>query len=276
MLYSGLVSFPILGLKKARYLFLLHLDSPANDNRDVILVHEPGVAVCPFVGWIYEPDLDRTVSLRILILPWKRLTYIIQTIQRREQLIQLQHGQIPAHADATASTEREVRHVLHAPRSGIEGLLALILSLQPAVRVEDICIVTENFLIAIRDGRVDAHFRARGDIPAIRNCEPAFRDDALEDHRDARVDTHSFAHDSIQIWQSIDIPPLGGNGELSAVELVDEFLVRTSIFGQVVHDGAHRGGGGVPAGEDVEHQPVDDLVVVDQVWVCSLELDIFV
>ena len=47
-------------------------------------------------------------------------------------------------------------------------------------------------------------------------------------------------------------------------------------MGQIVQDGTHGGGAGIAASEDVQHQPVYDLLVVNHVGVGLLELHVFV
>lgn len=194
--------------------------------------------------------------------------------ERRTNLVQLEHGEVPAGADARTITKGQIRRVpfLHA---NMECLIIFARLLQPTLRAEGIRVLAKDALVAANNPRVKANSGTGRNKRAIRERDAAGGDVALKKHGSSRVDTESFANASFKIGElaSTGIGDRLGAVKTSGLDLLGHSVVDGTILEHVVEDSAEGDGSSVGTREQVNKHITDDLVVINEVRMSLLGVD---
>jgi hypothetical protein len=129
----------------------------------------------------------------------KTFTHVKQTVKRRDQLLNLQHSQIPTHAHTATTTKDKVNGILHASRTSLKFLGALILALKPAVRIGVIRIIPKDTRVPVSHEGIAANLSTSGNLPSIGQRETILGGYTLNDHSDTGAHAYRLADNYIQI-----------------------------------------------------------------------------
>lgn len=172
--------------------------------------------------------------------------------------------------------KRQLGALVHGSKALRVLFLCLIVSPQPSLRSECVSVITKDTGVTGDNTWIDADLGLCGDEAAIRKLKAVFGNLSLEHQANSRGDAHRLSHDSFKVRQLANLLPLWDRErQVGRLNLVNKLLVYSRVLDDVIGHRTHSTSRRVTTSQDVEHQPVDDLVVVDKVM-CVFETVVLV